>query len=1519
MATGDLKFLRSVQRETKAAQKQQASLRSALTSVNAEIAELENSARELEARGDRESAKAVRKKIKNAEERRRDHAEEIIGAEERVREILGRLGDRLDPCDADPTVPLVLLPVRLETRYTEDGAALRIRIFPDDIHVDQLDRGLSKEEIAAGVAYWAAAAASHEAADAAWTTLTATVHEDRAAWVAFALTPTNFAAWEQGVAPEFPDIEPRSRRAAVARLLPDRFVAIAEQSQSRNAAVGAVIAPEIVVGILADDGSEFIDVNDVKALPGGEWMFDYNRALEAGLAITLPLRQPGARIDRLYVVGVRASLAQAESARALEDLLHAHRFGRGLAFVPQGTPSNNTEKNRSAWQSHAEPTRLPNPTGAPPAPGSNAEILAAALGVAPATFDGILHSTEREQPLARAMNTALWAPSWGKFLERLAEPDILDRKFVIPDEGREAARDFFRNSVRGRGPLPAIRVGNQPYGILPVSSLNENSWKKDAGDQLQYGLLPILQRLRVLWAAAAEELPRVGGSVTADQTFLDILGTTATAAGLRVRTVVSDDATHLVPLTRSVGPEEAALHKLIYAVAGLERSFRSLGSLESGPGHSLPFPMVHQSDPAFIDALLNERTPTVRSILQALLELSWESAKSEIDSATPKAHFSEAVKLASTIPAAQREQLTALSARAGTASPAELHAAADAIAGVVGESGKAKLGQYAPLVSHPISFAELASSSTIGEARADLAGFGLGMWARTSARQAEVREALKALQGTTIEERQILFGETLDLASHRLDAWLTAFVERRRVALRAAKPNGLTIGAFGWVENLERGRRGQSNGGYIHGPTLDHAKTAGVLRSAHLSHNTGPDPTGAFAIDLSSARVRAALHLADGMRQGQPLGAILGYRLERRLHEEHLDRFILTLRGLAPLIGGNLTDRHDTVQAEPQETIAANNVLDGVRLLDRYNSGDAARREIELALRNPPASNDFINPGDWPTFNDAEWAGIWAKTETLIREMEADCDATADLLLAESVHQIIRGNTARASAALNAASSGDSPPPDPEIIRTPTQGVPFTHRLLLVAPGPGPSWNSARPRALAEPAIEAWAAARLGPPDEIVVAGELTFADTGLCALDVIYESADRRRLEQRVRAALTQLAIETSLDQAFEDARELAAAWRAVLVSARPARPSDLGRPNDPIVRTVSAAALDAVKGRAETARGGLAARQQALADALAPGEGVVLDPVEVAIALEGLGAYGVVQPMIEGENFAALAKVASADAQRRLQLADDALAGNFDLAAAETVSQAIFGDGFWMIPAIDPPAEGDLFAFSLAAPPATKPPRAEIRRFLRDIGSVRETVSRVSEALLLGDALARHATWRVAQLCAEAAPWTGGAWDIAQPTPREPVTNIVFDSPNEFDPAQPIVALTLDQWSDSVPLRAKVGKEKKAPIAERRTTGLTLNAAAASACAPQAILLAISPDGRRWTTETVVALLRETFDLAKMRGVHYEKTFGVAGVLPALYARNVSLQGEKSIDPRFLRDHADLQAALAYVKEQP
>ena len=49
---------------------------------------------------------------------------------------------------------------------------------------------------------------------------------------------------------------------------------------------------------------------------------------------------------------------------------------------------------------------------------------------------------------------------------------------------------------------------------------------------------------------------------------------------------------------------------------------------------------------------------------------------------------------------------------------------------------------------------------------------------------------------------------------------------------------------------------------------------------------TSPPHSGssAFSIDLSSRRVRTALQVITGIRQGQPLGALLGYRLERTLH-----------------------------------------------------------------------------------------------------------------------------------------------------------------------------------------------------------------------------------------------------------------------------------------------------------------------------------------------------------------------------------------------------------------------------------------------------------------------------------------------------------------------------------------------------------------------------------------------------------------------------------------------------------
>ncbi len=180
--------------------------------------------------------------------------------------------------------------------------------------------------------------------------------------------PTNLGQ-AGAAAPAFPDLNPPLRHAAIARLLPDRFTAIAFQGADRSQATGAPIVPELITGLLADDGSERVNVNGVSVPQGAEWVVDFNQALTAGMAINLPLKKSGVAIEHLYVCGVRSSLDPLQAEQELAALFTAHRCSRGLAFLPQGTPTNNTETDRSAWQQRPQP--VPPARSAAPA-GSNA-------------------------------------------------------------------------------------------------------------------------------------------------------------------------------------------------------------------------------------------------------------------------------------------------------------------------------------------------------------------------------------------------------------------------------------------------------------------------------------------------------------------------------------------------------------------------------------------------------------------------------------------------------------------------------------------------------------------------------------------------------------------------------------------------------------------------------------------------------------------------------------------------------------------------------------------------------------------------------------------------------------------------------------------------------------------------------------------------------------------------------------------------------------------------------------------
>ena len=316
---------------------------------------------------------------------------------------------------------------------------------------------------------------------------------------------------------------------------------------------------------------------------------------------------------------------------------------------------------------------------------------------------------------------------------------------------------------------------------------------------------------------------------------------------------------------------------------------------------------------------------------------------------------------------------------------------------------------------------------------------------------ADAQAAITALADLPTARLERLMAEHVDLCSYRIDAWITALYAQRLASLRGeprgarALPRRLRLarerascyrdpptGQRRFLPPVLRSDAGTdvfedaANGGYIHAPSLPQAATAAVLRNGYLSHADSNAPQ-TFAINLSSARTRAAVALMQGVRSGQSIAALLGYQFERGLHEGHpgaeLDQYISVLRDRFPLVSGRLTDLSPGVSID---LIEARNVVDGLALVE------ATGGAYPYGISGLPAAGT------------AEAAAIAAEID---RAHDA-LDAVSDLLLAESVHQATQGNLDRTQSALQALTAPGTPP-DPEIIRTPRSGRVLTFRALL--------------------------------------------------------------------------------------------------------------------------------------------------------------------------------------------------------------------------------------------------------------------------------------------------------------------------------------------------------------------------------------------------------------------------------------------------------------------------------------
>ncbi|HVN78746.1 MAG TPA: hypothetical protein VMW38_07095 [Terriglobia bacterium] len=1513
--------------------------------------------------------------------------------------------------------PLLLFPIRLETRFVSppndgSGVNLLLRIFPDDIHNDTHEPGLTEEEERWGRQFWTnttAAADDIEKKKLAWRQLADRFGIQRAAWIARVLDPANPGTVTRR--------DGSWTRAPQTEVLADRWVAVGYRSgRPVFTAWGNPIPDLLATGLspLADSatvGDGLPPVDD-----GMRWMIDFEAAVAVGMGLRISLTNDQAQggFERLLVVGIKSTLNAGDSASRLAGLLDAQHYTHELALVEQDTPTNNTTESSSGYSSSdLEGDRNFEVERGDPlvqaGDRSDGEAVASALGIDLSVFAHLRGSNQEEQRASQAMSAALWPVLDTPFLSQLSAQ--VSAEFI---------RDHWNDSVRARGPLPSFRVGNQPYGLLPATSLNRWKSLQETGDDS--ALAKGLSALRQTWRLYARSAPCVG-------------------LGNDIQTLLRQEA-----------------NSCSYLMTRLAN-----GSLSAED----PL-LIKRSSIAWDDPAVN--LPPSPNYLSLLRQSSFETIR---DESYPDWDVKNAPK------------------------------------------------------PHPLLYLILrqAALKLMNPPAPELEAF---------------LQSLAQLETQTVAALQLLMAETMDASTYRWDAWVTSLATKRMKMLRGNTPSGLRFGGYGWLENVRPGPglrqlpvppgdtggplyASDGNKGFVQAPSLAQAAAAAVLRSGYLSHKQDAqgDP---LAVDLSSDRVQRSQWLLDGVRQGQSLGALLGYRFERGLHDKGLDVYVYPFRALAGLksqdelakayddlkkaedlakVVGDLyaqsneaaaranedrlllqqlenqrqqyqgeldainqleqlaaaadssvaqldssiaslraakpqsrvsqqpgrpnfnvdilderdldgwTDQLVQLQGQRQtaageaamahskfnervgvrdfdqtkinilnnpnnpvgilaiqaeiaqedatasaldqealskegtrgkaeadlaaaraalgqllneqwqkalESLAANNVVDGLELQRRWKTGTRRQPpEQPWDATTIPFGNDSLG---FPAPGSDDFASL----DTQLQALDEMVDAVSDVVLAESVYHLVQGNPLRSGATLDAIAAGEMAPPELEVVRTPRTGIGLTHRLLVLGStssgvdDASSLWATSadQVRAPAEPFLNAWVAKLIGDPSRIHCRAEYFDQGTGqvlgdtevalsqllLSPLDVVFmaegnEEAQRSELEQRlvfhllktrpesmpeetdVRLDFARDPVWTPAIVSFGELIEVAQTIRKLIAGSRAIDGRDLSLPEDPAPPGID---VQELTDRADRAVQAFQQAQQALQVLLpatsdsAPGTTPDLD--QLRTALFGIASFGIqgATPLSatgdtpEKQNgllvqASSVSKEVSRrlDTIARLEITDTASLEeerNYHLARIREV----FGPDFRILPRLTPVNNTVLSqAFGDSATVQGNDPFAALTWFQR-LARIRDGVSRLDAALMYAGALTDDTglTLQVGQL-----PYTPqDRWVALPPVPGQQILggrlSLVAHMPMKpalpFPFGEPLVGLLIDEWVEVVPSNVE-------------TTGLAFHYDQPNSCPPQAVLIAVPSDETRevWDLDFLDSVLQETFDLAQMRAISF------------------------------------------------
>ncbi len=635
----------------------------------------------------------------------------------------------------------------------------------------------------------------------------------------------------------------------------------------------------------------------------------------------------------------------------------------------------------------------------------------------------------------------------------------------------------------------------------------------------------------------------------------------------------------------------------------------------------------------------------------------------------------------------------------------------------------------------------------------------------------------------------------------------------------------MVLGGYGWAEHLTPvaattladqpdGEPGPllpavDDPGYLHAPSLHQAQVAALLRNAHLANGGGEDDP--FAISLTSERVRLARWIFDGVRAGRTVGAVLGYLVERDLHDHGLDACIDNAREVAPVPG-------------EEDLPPAARRLDGLRLHKLW--ADSEDHALDHLVGDDPSD----------TTRD--------RARAVLRRLGVAVDAAADAMQAEQVHQFTRGDLTRAVSSLADFDRGLVPPPDLEFLQTPRTGAGVTHRVGIVidpnasrpAGWAGPDTS---PRAAAEPALDTWLARQLGTATgrTLTVRDGAAGQPTAVDLSDLHLAASDFVRLAGAGEQGASELAAWAALasgsnlvrptlvpDRDLLDLLEVGGSL-AVLVGG--AKPLDGVGMQPPHADPEPGIDVDEMQHRVPPARDAVARARSALQAALA--DPAQVDQVGAAVAATWpLGVGDAAVPVeTTPEGWAGAAARSLVQLQARLTEADA-----LDDPAAKL--RALLGPGFVALPRFIATTAPDLVA-SRDDPALTgdDPLAAEV--WLTRMERVREPLRRMTIALREAEAFGGPAfTVGAAQVPHRA----GAVWNaLKAPEYVDGAASLLLYGAELVAPGRVLSGLLADEWSEVIP-------------SAEETTGLAFRYDPPDLMAPQAILLAVPPVvGEPWS----------------------------------------------------------------------